>query len=158
VSESRLELRLDLPVSVQAAWDWHMRPEAFLDLTPPWRKVSVVETDGEIADGSRVLIRLHLGPFHKDWEAIHEKVRPPHGFRDVQKRGPFAAWRHDHLFESRGPDACTLIDRIHYRLPFGALGKLVAGAFVRRDLERLFAHRHQVTLAALEAEARGENS
>lgn len=147
--EVLFEKRLTLPVSVQAAWDWHMRPEAFLDLTPPDRKVQIVEDDGEIADGSRLRMKVYLlGPIYRTWLAEHRNVNPPHGFRDVQLKGPFAAWTHDHLFEPEG-DGCVLIDRVRYALPGGALGHWVGGGFIRRDLERLFAHRHQVTRDAL---------
>lgn len=146
-----LERRLALPVSVQAAWDWHMRPDAFLDLKPPWQALTMVHDDGAVANGSKVIFKVHLlGPIKKIWEAVHENVDPPNGFRDRQVRGPFALWVHDHLFEATD-DGCVLIDRIEYALPMGALGRLVAGGAIRKDLERMFDHRHRVTAEALTA-------
>lgn len=148
MARQHLELRLELACSVQALWDWHMRPEAFLDLVPPWQSIEILETDGPIAEGSRVLFAVKLGPIRQKWEAVHANVDPPHGFRDTQLRGPFAFWQHDHLFEANGSGS-VLIDRVEYALPMGFLGQAVAGWYVRRDLQRLFAHRHAVTRAAL---------
>lgn len=147
--EELFEKRLALPVPVQVAWDWHMRPDAFMHLSPPDRRVEIVEDDGVIADGSRLRMKVYLlGPIYRTWLAEHRNVDPPNGFRDVQLKGPFAAWTHDHLFEPTDT-GCVLIDRVRYAVPGGAVGRWVGGGFIRRDLERLFAHRHAVTLDAL---------
>ncbi len=52
--------------------------------------------------------------------------------------GPFAYWKHVHSFEPLSEDVCVLQDRIEYRLPLGIVGRLVAGWWIRRKLERLF--------------------
>jgi ligand-binding SRPBCC domain-containing protein len=72
-------------------------------------------------------------------------------FRDSQIKGPFALWLHTHRFEPDGPSACYLEDRVEYALPMGRLGRMIAGRFVRRKLERLFAYRHEVTARAFGA-------
>ena len=149
-----LQRRLELPVSVQAAWDWHMRPDAFTALKPPWQTITMVHDDGAVANGSKVIFKVHLGgPIKKIWEAVHENVDPPGdsgsgGFRDRQVRGPFAYWTHDHLLEATD-DGCVLIDRVEYALPMGALGRFFGGGYIRKDLEKLFDHRHTVTAEAL---------
>jgi ligand-binding SRPBCC domain-containing protein len=58
----------------------------------------------------------------------------------VQTRGPYTLWHHTHEFE---PDdggstaiACATV-------PFGALGELLAGWLVRRDLDAVFDYRRQ---------------
>jgi ligand-binding SRPBCC domain-containing protein len=60
----------------------------------------------------------------------------------MQTRGPYSVWNHIHEFE---PDegGTVMRDRVRYRLPFGALGDLVAGWLVRRDLEAVFDFRRQ---------------
>jgi ligand-binding SRPBCC domain-containing protein len=72
-------------------------------------------------------------------------------FRDRQIKGPFAAWQHTHSFEPDSPFACYLEDRVEYALPMGALGKIFAGRFVRRKLDRLFSYRHEFTAKAIGA-------
>ena len=66
-------------------------------------------------------------------------------FVDVQEKGPFAAWRHEHLFADG-----RLVDRLAYEVPLATFGgRLVDAALVRPDLERMFAYRHAVTRKAL---------
>jgi hypothetical protein len=74
---------------------------------------------------------------------------PPERFVDVQVRGPYALWEHTHTFEPDGPDAVVIRDRVHYALPFGALGRLAHALIVRRDLERIFDHRRRAVAYAL---------
>ena len=78
-------------------------------------------------------------------------------FRDSQIKGPFALWRHTHSFYPDGPSACYLEDRVEYALPLGALGKFIAGRFIRRKLDRLFSYRHEFTAKAIR-ESRQEAS
>ena len=59
--------------------------------------------------------------------------------------GPFARWDHTHRIEPAGRDGCVLEDRIEYALPGGQLGQVLAGAFRKKKLERLFTYRHAVT-------------
>jgi len=65
-------------------------------------------------------------------------------------KGPFRKWLHRHIVTPRGDEQCVLTDDIEYELPLGALGRVFGGRFARRNLERLFAYRHQVTREACE--------
>jgi ligand-binding SRPBCC domain-containing protein len=140
--------RTRLPVSAETAFRWHAEPGAFLRLQPPFERVEPVHVPEGIEVGTRVVVRVRMGPFWRTWEALHVEKVDGRMFRDVQVRGPFAAWTHTHLFEPDGEHACHLEDRVEYALPFGVLGRLVA-PLVRRRLERLFFWRHETTVAAL---------
>jgi ligand-binding SRPBCC domain-containing protein len=140
--------RTHIPASASEVFHWHDRPEAFEQLTPPWERVRVVERTGGIADG-RMIIEMRIGPLRRRWIAQHVDFQPGRQFRDVQIAGPFARWEHTHTVEPDGPSACYLEDRIEYALPLGWLGKLAAGPFVRKKLDRLFTYRHRVTAEAL---------
>ena len=147
--------RIEAPAA--EVFRWHALPGALERLTPPWEPVEFVERTGGIEQiGSRVVLRLCLGPFHRTWTSEHTHYEDGRMFRDVQVAGPFARWEHTHTVEPDGSDACFLEDRIIYELPFGFLGKLLGGWFVRRKLERLFDYRHRVTAqATARREARG---
>ena len=134
--------RLDVPLD--AVFDWHERPGAFLRLAPPWEKIELLKCEG-IHNGTQSEFELRFGPFRKRWLAEHSDFQYGRKFQDVQIRGPFAEWKHTHAFEPDGPDACFLDDRIEYRIPLGIIGKLLAERFCQRQLERAFAYRHCVT-------------
>ena len=71
-----------------------------------------------------------------------ESWDPPRKFVDVQTRGPYSLWHHTHEFAGYR-DGTVVRDTVRYKVPLGALGALVGGKFVQRDLERIFAFRHQ---------------
>lgn len=142
----RLEFRLPLPgVGQRAIWEFHRDPAALLLLTPPDKKIAVLEAPAEMGSGARVVFRVtHFG-VALQWVSLIEAWDPPRGFVDIQETGPFARWRHEHVFEEE-----LLVDRIDYEVPLARLGgRLADHVIVRPDLERMFAYRHLVTTAAL---------
>ena len=138
--------RIEAPA--EAVFAWHLRPETLAELIPPGEPMEVIEASEGIGDGARVVFRIHVGPIPVRWIALHRGYVPGREFSDVQVEGPFASWEHRHRVEPDGAEASILEDRIDYALPLGWLGRLIAGRFVRRRLERLFAYRHRVTAAA----------
>ncbi len=141
--------RTRFPVSAEQLFAWHAEPDALERLTPPWERARVVCRTGTIRDiGARIEIRVRIGPLWRTWVSEHTACEEGRMFRNVQIKGPFARWEHTHSFEPDGPSACYLEDRVEYVLPLGAPGKLFAGGFVRRKLDRLFAYRHEFTAAA----------
>jgi ligand-binding SRPBCC domain-containing protein len=131
---------------------WHALPEALERLTPPGEQIEVIERTGGIERGGRVVVRIGRWPFRRRWVAEHLDNEEGRFFSDVQVSGPFACWMHTHTFEPDGPTACFLEDRVEYALPFGFLGRWIAGRFVSKQLERMFEHRHKVTAQCLRAE------
>ena len=126
-------------------FDWHARPGALERLTPPWRAVRVIERSGRALEpGSRVTLRVPLGPFGISWTAEHGPCVPGRSFSDRQVAGPFAVWEHRHLFEPAAGAASTLVDEVRYALP-GGRWALPARPFARREIERLFTYRQRVT-------------
>ncbi len=141
---------LDLPVPVDVLWAFHARPDAFALLQPPWERAEIVQPPTSLAVGTRVVLRAYLGPLPVTIEAEHIAYEEGRSFTDTMRRGPFAAWVHEHRCEPT-PTGSRLTDAITYELPLGPLGRLVAGAAVRRRLERMFDYRHEVTRRTCEA-------
>lgn len=145
--------RTRIAAPAEEVFHWHEDPHALEYLTPPWERVEIIERTGGIRQiGSRVVLRIYAGPFQQIWISEHTDYEPGWMFRDRQVKGPFALWVHTHRVEPDGPEVCFLEDRIEYRLPFGLIGRLFAGAFVWRKLERLFDYRHRVTAESVLAE------
>ncbi len=85
-------------------------------------------------------IRLYGLTVH--WRTEITVWEPPRRFVDIQKRGPYRSWIHEHLFEPSG--AGTLMrDRVEYAVPGGVLEPLLHRLFVEPDLERIFTYRGQ---------------
>jgi len=143
--------RSHFPVSAERLFAWHAEPGAFRRLVPPGEPVEQVRPDRGLREGERVELRVGVGPLRLPWIAEIRDVRPGQGFRDVQIRGPFRSWEHEHRMEPDGDGGSWLEDRITYELPLGFLGRWFGGAMVRRKLDRLFAYRHRVTAEMLQA-------
>lgn len=145
--------RSQMPCSVDELFDWHMRPGAFARLSPPWDRVEVERWAAPDQLGRQAILRVRLAPFvWKRWIAEYREYVPGRMFRDVQISGPFAAFDHRHLMTPASAESAWLEDRIDYAAPLGAFGQWVAGRWLRRSLENLFAYRHRTTaddLAAL---------
>jgi ligand-binding SRPBCC domain-containing protein len=78
-------------------------------------------------------------PVH--WRVFVREFDAPYRFVDVQIKGPFARWEHRHVFrdgpETDGGSEATgtwVEDRVTYRLPLGALGRLAHVLTVRRRI------------------------
>lgn len=143
------ESRLAAPPEV--VFRFHESPEALRRLIPPWERMEVVESSGSLAPGSRVVLAGRIGPVPVRWVAVHTEYDPPHGFADRQESGPFARWHHRHRFLDDGRGGTVLRDEIDYEPPFGALGRWAGGWFIRRQLEKMFTYRHDVTRQIVES-------
>lgn len=142
--------RSEMPASAEAAYAWHALPDALQKLTPPWEHAQVVEQTGGIDQpGSRVKLRVQVGPIRQIWTAEHTACEPGRMFRDVMVSGPFRHWEHTHLFLPEDENRSWLEDRVEYEFPLGWFGKLVGGTYTRRRLRRMFEYRHRVTAEAL---------
>jgi ligand-binding SRPBCC domain-containing protein len=64
-------------------------------------------------------------------------------FIDEQLKGPYKKWVHTHSFIPLAGG--TLIkDSVIYKIPFGALGSLVAGYFIKKDISQIFNYRRSI--------------
>lgn len=138
--------RIEAPA--EEVFRWHAEPDALKRLTLPWEPVEILEPAPGIQDGDR---GVRVGPFHVRWVFEHREYVEGRQFRDIQISGPFRCWDHTHRIIPEGPKACRLEDTIVYELPFGWLGKILGGWFVRRKLEKLFRYRHHLTAETMGA-------
>lgn len=141
--------RIAAPASV--VFGFHELPDAFQRLAPPWQELEIVQPPRSLAVGTRVIVKAKLGPFSKTIVAEHVAYEPGRSFVDRMVEGPFPFWEHHHLVEPDGDDASFLDDEIEYALPLGPLGRVFGAPIARRQLERMFAYRHEVTRAYCEA-------
>lgn len=107
-------------------------------ITPAWLDFQIV-TPGPITMQAGTLIdyrlRVHGVPLR--WRTRINVWEPPHRFVDEQLRGPYRQWLHEHTFVAQNGGTLAR-DVVRYAVPGGAL---VNWLFVRRDVERIFAHR-----------------
>ena len=139
-----------IAASPERVFAFHESPGALERLTPPWERV-VVESGGDsLRVGSRVVIKMRLGPFVRRWVAEHTAYDPPRLFADRQVSGPFARWEHRHEFVDDGAGGTILRDSVEFEPPCGMLGRIFLRGFVLYKLDRMFAYRHELTKRLVE--------
>lgn len=136
-----LECRQFLPVPLDEAFRFFDRPENLGEITPAalgFRMLTpspVTMKEGAVIDYT---IRVLGVPVR--WTTLITSYDPPHGFVDLQLRGPYSFWHHTHSFRAVG-GGTEMTDTVRYLLPFGPLGALVHALAVRRQVRKIFEHR-----------------
>jgi ligand-binding SRPBCC domain-containing protein len=146
----RLERRQHLRLPLHQVFAFFAEAGNLERITPPWLRFQLL-ADGPVQMGVGTLIeyRLHVHRMPIRWTSRIEEWEPGRGFVDRQLSGPYRLWHHRHSFAAQ--DGGTVVsDQVDYALPLGRLGELAHPLFVRRDLERIFAYRHQAVERELE--------
>jgi ligand-binding SRPBCC domain-containing protein len=153
----RLALEQYVPRPLDEVFAFFAEAQNLERITPPWLSFEVLAPGPvEMQVGTRIDYRLRLHGLPVRWTSRIEEWEPGHQFVDRQVRGPYGLWHHRHTFVPSGKG--TLVgDEVHYGLPFGALGDIAHLLFVRRDLHRIFAYRHQAVPRLLAEAAAAEH-
>lgn len=159
-----VDYTVELDAPIDAVWAFHEDVSRALPmLSPPESDVRLEQADLPARRGQRVILNVR-GPLgvRLRWVADIVAFDPPAGdagrrtarFIDVQASGPFASWQHEHLFEEIDAGRRTrLIDRVTFAAPLGPLGRIAEALFIRRQIDAMFRHRHDVTRRAIVAPA-----
>jgi len=145
IKESRIA------ASPSVVFAFHESPGAIQRLTPPWEQVELEQGGDSIRPGSRVKLKVMVGPIPLRWIAEHTEYDPGRSFADRQIQGPFSRWFHRHLFLDDEAGGTLLRDEIEYTLPLGWFGRYFGKKRVEARLSRMFDYRHNVTRRIVEA-------
>jgi ligand-binding SRPBCC domain-containing protein len=116
-------------------------------ISPPRMQIQLLKsTHRQLVPGSEVWLTGVLLT-RSNW---HSKITSlaPYEYVDEMITGRFRVWKHMHSFRRLG-DKTDVIDEIEFELHYGWLGRLFEG-YVYLQLQKIFAHRKQATIKALE--------
>jgi uncharacterized protein len=77
------------------------------------------------------------------WRSRIVSWEPGRRFVDLQEKGPYTSWWHEHSFRADG-DRTVMEDRVCYAPPFGPLGRLTNRLFIVPALRKIFQYRGDV--------------
>lgn len=138
-------LRAPLP----RVFDFFGAPENLARITPPSTRFRIVTGPARrLREGDRIEYALRVFGLPIRWRSRIDSWRENESFADVQERGPYKSWRHSHFFRETA-EGVEMHDRVEYELPFGIVGRMVAGWLVRRELEKIFEYRGRAVISAL---------
>jgi apolipoprotein D and lipocalin family protein len=134
--------------SADEVFRWHEQPGALVALTPS-RLVRIQRQEGGIRDGGRVTVSIGVASLRTRWVLRHDGYIAGRRFCDEQVRGPFAVWRHAHLFEPIGSSQTLYQDRIEFAVSRHVVLNRIGAAVLRPVLTVAFASRHRTVRAAV---------
>ena len=115
-------------------------PASLAQLTPPALGLRLLTVTRTMATGAVLDYRLRWFGVPLRWRAYVREYDPPFRFLDVQLQGPYARWEHRHRFLEEG-GGTIVEDRVVYRLPLGAVGRVLHAGVVGRQLRAAWAYR-----------------
>lgn len=151
---SAIERSCAIAAPIAQVFAFHLDTRNAARISPPGQRVVSVEGTFPLRLGSEVRLRARQLPlpWAQTWLVRVVQLDEPTLIVDELLSGPFPQWRHEHRFAEL-PDGRTLLtDHVSYRLPGGALGRVVNAVFVRRLLLATFRSRQARTRSVLEAE------
>jgi hypothetical protein len=146
----QLERRQQLDHPIEAVFAFFAEAHNLERITPPWLRFELIaDRPARMGLGTVIDYRLHVHRVPIRWTSRIEEWEPGREFVDRQLRGPYRLWHHRHSFAAHN-GRTEVCDQVSYALPLGRLGELAHPLFVRRDLERIFAFRHEAVERQLE--------
>jgi len=135
------ELKIDAPL--EEVFQFFSRADNLEKITPAWLRFKIL-TPLPIKMKVGTLINYRLSLYHLPlrWQTEIKVWEPPHRFVDIQRRGPYKEWIHEHAFTAV-EGGCLVKDKVRYQVYGWILSPLIDRSFVRKDIEKIFNYRRQ---------------
>jgi hypothetical protein len=136
--------RFEVPTSTDETWQFFSTAENLPAITLPWLAFRI-DTPRPISIGQDAVLDYTVSwmkiPIR--WRTLIIDWSPPRQFIDLQIRGPYTLWHHQHTFE---PSATGVVcrDRVLYQVPGGPAGWVANQLMVKRQLLEIFRFRRAV--------------
>jgi ligand-binding SRPBCC domain-containing protein len=137
-----------MPVSAEVLFELHMDPANLPLISPSFPPVRLLSPPKRAEVGDLQVIRLGSERFGVTWHARITRVVPGKLLEDVQERGPYRSWRHQHRVAS-APGGSVLSDVVSFRLIPTPAGEFFDYLVVRPLLLAMFVVRHRKTRRVL---------
>ena len=142
-----IKTELNLPISIQEAWEFFSSPKNLSKITPKHMGFIITNQPSEtMFEGQIITYKVSpLLGIKINWMTEITTVKDNEYFIDEQRFGPYSLWHHrHHFYEIDG--GIKMIDEVNYKLPFGFLGSIAHRLFVRKKLKSIFEYREKVLI------------
>ena len=134
-----------IKTDMETCWDFFSSPDNLSKITPPEMDFVIKKFDHKkMYEGQQIgyTVKPLIGIPVK-WLTEIKSVTKNREFVDFQEKGPYKLWHHRHLFKEI-PEGIEMTDIVHYKAPFGILGKLMEKLFIQKKVESIFNYREKV--------------
>jgi len=117
------------------------RPQNLGIMTPANMGFAIMGISVPMEERALISYRIRIGGVPLRWKTRIDVWEPGQRCVDSQLRGPYHSWWHEHRFVPDGASRTIMEDRVLYTPPFGNLGRLANGLFIKGALRTIFAFR-----------------
>ncbi|MFM7022299.1 MAG: SRPBCC family protein [Flavobacteriales bacterium] len=130
-------------VSKNQLWSFISQPANLEKITPGDLGFTILTPQsGTMYPGQLIEYTVKpFGFFALNWITEITHVQEGHYFVDEQRLGPYRLWHHEHFLKEENGKT-LMIDKVHYVLPFGIFGKILA-PLVQHRLKKIFDFREK---------------
>lgn len=135
-----------LPISLEKAWEFFTVPVNLDKITPKEMDFKITNNPPpKTYKGQIITYKIGVLPLIKsNWITEITHLEDHQFFVDEQRFGPYAMWHHEHHFEKISETETKMKDIVNFKMPFGILGDLLAGYFVKNKVKFIFESRHTI--------------
>ncbi|MFN6039873.1 MAG: SRPBCC family protein [Bacteroidota bacterium] len=127
-------------------WNFMSRPENLSKITPDYMGFEVLTDISGVEMYPGQIIEYYVSPLlglKMHWVTEITHVKHKEFFVDEQRFGPYSFWHHQHIIKPHELGV-EMTDIVHYKIPFGPLGKIANSLFIKKQLKTIFQHRFDV--------------
>ena len=129
---------------MNTVWRFMSSPENLALITPPYMGFKILSDKDDVQEMyPGQIIEYYVTPLlglKMHWVTEITHVVHNTYFVDEQRFGPYAFWHHTH-FLKEVPGGVHMTDILHYKVPFGVLGKIVNALFIKHKIKEIFDYR-----------------
>jgi len=134
----------EVAATIERTWGFFSSPANLPLITPPWLKFKLADSNPPTIERDSVLdYTISWLEMPVRWRTRIIDWSPPRQFIDLQIKGPYTLWHHQHTFtpSDRG---VICADRVIYCPPMAWIGGAVHALVVRKQLLEIFRFRRKV--------------
>lgn len=132
-----------LKSNLTTVWDFMSSPSNLARITPAYMGFHILSDIKDTKMYPGQIIEYYVTPvagIKMHWVTEITHVKDLGYFVDEQRFGPYSFWHHKH-FLKEVPGGVEITDVLHYKVPFGILGKIVNSLFVKKKIKEIFDYR-----------------
>jgi ligand-binding SRPBCC domain-containing protein len=136
----------EVAASIETCWRFFSAAENLPLITPPWLRFTLRAPSPlpSIGQDATLDYTIRWMGMPVRWRTKIIDWSPPRQFVDLQIRGPYLLWHHQHRFEPLGDgQRVRCFDRVIYALPVPIVRRVVHLTIVRKQLLEIFRHRRR---------------
>jgi len=130
---------------IDTVWDFISSPANLAVITPNSMGFEII---GEKKEGEKMyegqIIEYFVSPFagiRMHWVTEITHLKDKEYFVDEQRFGPYSFWHHKHFLKAVD-GGVEMTDIVHYKAPFGFLGRIANSIFIKKKLKTIFDYRY----------------